>query len=920
MVTDRIVVLACGVLEWNIRELAKELPPGSLQIEILPAQLHQNPSRLRELLQDRIDELAGEPGIRGIVLGYGVCGRGTMELAARNVPLVLPRTQDCIGISLGSHYRYAEEFANWPGTRYMTHGWYQKTVENSPREQYHTDRNRSLFGRDYEALAERYGDDNADFICRFRDSWKRNYQRAAYIRFAGEPQPAPGEGATHSMASSLDWEHQVLDGDDSLLRAMVTGNWSDYRILVVPPGHHSVSAPGEEVMSFASGVETHLDQILGRYRRPHELPEPERAGIGLGIDTGGTYTDAVVYDFGTNEVLASAKSPTIHSNLLRGIRGAMEQLPRELLSRVARVGLSTTLATNAFVERKGRPVALLLMSPFAVNEEDYPFRFVRHVAGALTMEGTERESVCLDEIEVVARQAAAAGCEAIAVSGFGGVVDPAHELLVARTALAASGLHAVCGHELTSRLNFKERATTAAMNAKLVPMIESLIESVEQALAEFGLVEARIMMVKGDGSQMLAAAAKATPVETVLSGPAASVVGAARLTGCQDAVVADMGGTTLDVAVLRHGLPIMREEGARIGDFATSVAAMAVQTIGLGGDSEIDLSGWPKVKIGPRRVAPLCRLAELGPDLPGRFAEEAADAISRASASVDMVGLGEGVEPAGNRVLTQLVERPLLLGSLARRMNRAQPDHLNWRELESEGRLVRYGLTLTDILHLEGTFLRFDPEPVRHCVKLWALLLETSPEELVKAIYQEFRRLVADTVLRAALPEACPWHGAESEALRHWLTDHFAGPDPTLPLSLQLGLRVPLVGVGAPAPTLFPQLRSVCGGEVLVSEHSGVANAVGVIAGDVLLRETAAIRMPDDGAFVCSWRGGSQRASSLDDALLVCEEALCGCLREQAEANEIPYSDPAFSAAPSQAETREGSLLLGVTLVGELRG
>jgi N-methylhydantoinase A/oxoprolinase/acetone carboxylase beta subunit len=618
--------------------------------------------------------------------------------------------------------------------------------------------------------------------------------------------------------------------------------------------------------------------------------------------------------------MASAKSPTVHADLLSGIRGALAELPRELLAQVERVGLSTTLATNAFVEHKGRPVGLLLMSPFAVDESDYPFRFVRHVAGALTMEGSERQPVCPDEIRAVSRQALAAGCEAIAVSGFGGVVNPSHERQVADIALETTGLHAVCGHELTSRLNFTERATTAAMNARLVPLVESLIESVEKALAEYGLTGCRIMMVKGDGSQMLASAAKATPVETVLSGPAASVVGAARITGCRDAVVADMGGTTLDVAILRHGLPAMREEGARIGDFATSVAAMAVQTVGLGGDSEIDLSGWPRVTIGPRRVAPLCRLDELASGYAARYVEELADSISRASGSADVVALVPGTDPAGNRVLSQLADGPLLLGVLARRLNRAQPEQLNWRDLESEGRLLRYGLTLTDILHAEGTYQRFSAEPAVVCLKLWSLLLETSTEELTKAIYQEFRRLVADTVLRAALPSDCPWTGTGSAALRRWLTDHFAAGDASLPLAINLGLGMPLVGVGAPSPTLFPQLGKVLGCEVLVSEYSGVANAIGAIAGDVLLRETATIRMPDDGAFVCSWRGGSRRANNLDEALAACEKALCQCLREQAEANEVPYTEPAFSATPSQAETREGSLLLGVTLVGELRG
>jgi predicted RNase H-like HicB family nuclease len=478
----------------------------------------------------------------------------------------------------------------------------------------------------------------------------------------------------------------------------------------------------------------------------------------------------------------------------------------------------------------------------------------------------------------------------------------------------------VCGHELTSELNFVERATTAAMNAKLIPMIESLIDAVEQALNKRGLQNVKIMVVKGDGSQLLADVARQVPVETVLSGPAASVVGAARLQTHSNAIVADMGGTTLDVAVLRDGAPVLSDQGARIGGFRTSVRAMAAETIGLGGDSEIDLSDWPQVHIGPRRVTPFCRIAALGPDAANRLREQVPDAVSRARHCTDMVALAPGTVPRDDRVLSQLSGGPLLLGTLARRMNRAFPDHIPWRDLESRGAIVRCGLTLTDILHLRGSFAKFDPAPPRDVLTRWASLLEVSCDEIIDAVLHEFRRLVCDTLMTVALPANCPWDDAGP--FRQWLTAHLtgtgAGEDRTCGMTFRLAH--PLVGVGAPVAALFPALQPYIHQDVVISEYAGVANAVGAIAGDVLLRHVAAIRARDDGALVCSWRGSNYRANSLEDALGTCEKALATLLEADAEANAIPPSTPQFSVVRHQADTRDGPVFLGLTLLGEIKG
>lgn len=915
----RVAVLACGVLECNIRRLAAQIPDIDFRFHFLPAGLHSNPRKLRALLQEEIDTLDRVPeAVDGILLGYGVCGRGTIGLYSRRVPLLIPRTQDCIGIFLGSQRRYMEEFSRRPGTRYMTQGWYEKTVLEQPKESYLSARDHSLYGIDFAALEQQYGHDNACFICTFRESWQRNYQRAAYIRFDGEEPAPPGQTVTQATARSLGWEFELLSGDASLLESMMSGRWSDSRLLVVPPYSKTVPAPGGDVIGFSSGFDSQVEEVLARFNRGSAESAPaRREGLGLGIDTGGTYTDAVIYDFGADAVLAFAKAPTTHEKLAVGIRGALTQLPAATLRQVRRVGISTTLATNAFVERKGRPVALLVMSPVPVPLETLPFGFVRQVRGAMSIEGLELEPPDAAEVRAAARVARMAGCEAFAVSSFASVVNPAHELAVAHQIFSETGLPAVCGHQLTSNLNFLERATTAAMNAKLIPLIEGLLSAVGVTMREFGLGDAQVYVVKGDGSQMLDRVAREFPVETVLSGPAASVIGALRLTDCSDAIVVDMGGTSLDIALVKKRAPRLRDTGATVGGFQTSVRAMDIHTIGLGGDSEIDLSGWPRVTIGPRRIIPICRLRAVYPAAADSLATLATELVTVESCNLDIVALTPGTTAAGG-LLAFLANGPLRLEQLARCVNRPSARFIPWREHEDAGRLQRYGLTLTDVLHVRGDFTAFDRAAAVTLLGAWATFLETDIRTLMDAIHLEFRRMVCEQLLFVALPDTCPWDS--DEQLRVWLTAHLAGADTAGEADFRLNLHVPLIPVGAPTPSLFPQLEPVLNQKIRFSAYAGVANALGAIAGDVMLQESAEVRVTDEGGLLCSWRGGSQRAASLKQALDICEREVEALLRASAAANSVPWTDPVFRAIPHQAETRDGSLFLGITVRGSLRG
>ena len=268
--------------------------------------------------------------------------------------------------------------------------------------------------------------------------------------------------------------------------------------------------------------------------------------IALGIDTGGTYTDAVLVDHDSGQVLAGAKALTTRRDLSLGIGQAVMTVFSEngqaiTPTDVDLVSLSTTLATNAIVEAQGSPVCLLLIGYDAELLRQYGFEHDLVTEDVVFLRGGHNvmgnEVAPLDE--AAAQTAILERCdhvEAFAVSGFFSVRNPTHELrvraLVEALTRQANGepKPVTCGHELTTRLNAVRRATTVALNARLIPLLQELTITVQRTLEELGII-APLMVVKGDGSLVRAQWAMQRPIETILSGPAASVVGAWHLAG-----------------------------------------------------------------------------------------------------------------------------------------------------------------------------------------------------------------------------------------------------------------------------------------------------------------------------------------------------------------------------------------------------
>lgn len=322
----------------------------------------------------------------------------------------------------------------------------------------------------------------------------------------------------------------------------------------------------------------------------------------LGIDTGGTYTDAVLLEQTTKKVLKKAKSPTTRDNLAVGIGKSIRGLGLDPADTIEKVVLSTTLATNAIVEGEGRPTGLIIIGELPKGE--LPDTHRAQVQGKVNIKG--KEVIPLDTAQVIEACAAIAPqVQAFAVSGMMSVRNASQELAVKNIIKEQCALPVVCGHELSSQLGFHDRTVTTVLNASLIPILEDFIRAVEVTLADQS-IDAPVYMVKGDGNLASLSFIREKPIESILSGPAASIIGALSLAGCGDGVVVDMGGTTTDSGIVLDNTLTLAPIGARVGDWQTQIDSAQINTCGLGGDTQIiAVDGHPT--LTGRRVLPACR-------------------------------------------------------------------------------------------------------------------------------------------------------------------------------------------------------------------------------------------------------------------------------------------------------------------------
>ena len=555
---------------------------------------------------------------------------------------------------------------------------------------------------------------------------------------------------------------------------------------------------------------------------------------------------------------------TTHWDLAIGLSGALravlEALPAGFQREdISLVSVSTTLATNAVVENRFSRICTILIGFDDKMVERSGLQgegsgVIVRVRGGHDPTGLEAEPLDEQAIQAAVREFGS-DVAAFAVAGQFSVRNPAHERRAREIIRSLCSTPVTCSHELSSQLDAPKRALTAALNARLTPQIRHLLDALRSVLEREG-IEAPLMIVKGDGTLMKAEVALEYPVETVLSGPAASVVGAAFLSRLQDFVVADMGGTTTDVAIVMAGRPSVRAEGASIGGWRTMVQAIEVHTCGLGGDSEVDFDREQKLVVGPRKAMPLSLLGQQFPEVLSDL-RQLADAERVPPFAARYAYRNPGRDPGARldrleeRVWQALALTPRRLDVVARTVQGVEA----LRRLVDRGLATLAAFTPSDALHVLGR----QQDWSREAARLGAAILSTeernaragrtkdTPEGLSERVYQHVLREAARVVLESTLSHD---PGIESNHGR-WgplgvlIDDLTSGRRFSQLIDAQVRVAVPLIAIGAPVAAFYPEVARRLGAQLVVPEHAAVCNAVGAVAGvvsetcDVLVNQPA---------------------------------------------------------------------------------
>ncbi|NOC93641.1 hydantoinase/oxoprolinase family protein [Ruegeria sp. HKCCD6604] len=622
--------------------------------------------------------------------------------------------------------------------------------------------------------------------------------------------------------------------------------------------------------------------------------------LSLGVDTGGTYTDAVLIR-DEKEVIASAKSLTTRADLAIGVGKAISSVLAEAQvtpDQISMASLSTTLATNALVEGQGGRVALIYIGFKDSDLEKHGLKEALKGDPALVIAGGHTHSggqaAALDVAALEAFLDSHNGISGFAVAAQFATRNPAHELEAARIISERTGAPVTCSHHLSAKLNGPKRAVTAVLNARLIGMIDRLIGRAQDQLHALG-ISAPMMVVRGDGALMSAEQARERPIETILSGPAASIVGARWLTGADNALVSDIGGTTTDVALIRDGKPAIDPAGAQVGGFRTMVEAVAMRTHGLGGDSQVHVATEGLrggVFLGPRRVLPVSLIASEAPDVVHSVLDEQLRATTvgehdtRFARRVPGIH-AEGVGAREESLLERLGDRVLPLSSLLR----SRMENGALMRLVDRGIIQVSGVTPSDASHVLGRVRAWDVDAARKALELMARkrvgsgdMLANSPEALAQMIVDQLTEQTSLTLLEAAFDEEQVGFGLPSQDLaRHVLTQRGLAQHRGL-LSLSAALNVDVVGLGASAPSYYPAVGERLHCRMILPEHAGVANAIGAVVGRLTLRRSGTVTSPAEGRYRVHLEDGPKDFAASEEALALLEKVLMseaeGAVRE----------------------------------------
>jgi len=601
--------------------------------------------------------------------------------------------------------------------------------------------------------------------------------------------------------------------------------------------------------------------MYSKEQRPSKTPDEsakQRSFSGdyvVGIDTGGTYTDGVLMDYRTRRVVASGKTLTTRANLAVGVITVLKMLDIKNPATVKLVGISSTLATNSIAEGKAREVGLLLIGydPELVASYGLDTHFsTKHFAyfdGGHDAQGAENAPLDLEGIKDWVR-AYQDKVDAFAVSSYFSPLNPSHEDAVFAAIQEICDLPVVLGHQLSTKIDSIKRATTACLNASLVAVMQEFIAAVQESLKDQN-INAPLMIVKGDGSLMPHAEAAEKPVETILSGPAASAIGGLFFSRHGNALMIDVGGTTTDMALIQDSQMSITDEGARVGDIKTAVKAARIRTACVGCDSRISFGQGGRTEVGPDRVVPLSRLAAQHESVRKSILGLRQKDNSTWSQndldywflhkSVDAEALGIN-DPKHVELIDLLNQSPKSLTEILKALDVYHAVQLNPDDLVRQGLIEQATLTPTDLLHVNGQMDVWDADAARQAIECACHIYNKNPKRfvsetldfIVASMVEEAIVFLARQETETDLPET-----VDGKWGRWMLNEAISGSNEYV--SVNIASRFPIIGIGAPAAIFVKKVAESLKAPFVLPEHAHVANAAGAVAGSVMADKEALV-------------------------------------------------------------------------------
>jgi N-methylhydantoinase A/oxoprolinase/acetone carboxylase beta subunit len=677
--------------------------------------------------------------------------------------------------------------------------------------------------------------------------------------------------------------------------------------------------------------------------------------LGIGIDTGGTYTDAVIYDFTEKKVVAAAKALTTRQDLSIGILDALALLPEETLRQAEIVSLSTTLATNACVEGRGGRAKLIFLGgdERVINEfgqkyglppadEIYIQECFSTFSGEIEKEPdwdlfkkkTGEQFNDLDGAGIV---------EIYAMKNSAVLEKKAKEIFQGKFSVPV-----VCGHELFSDLNCLQRASTTLLNARLFPVVREFLEAIKKSMLK-RQIDAESVIVRSDGSLMSDAIARLRPVETLLSGPAASISGGTLLAREKDCVIIDMGGTTTDVALVKNGFPIMADDGISVGNWKTFVRGFATKTFGLGGDSAVHynetyLSQEPAVEtkgqgsapvrlfLEEYRVVPLCITGSKYPEIIKGLRNLADSHTNHSYYLHEYFLLNTGIRDSARytdnekKFCAALERGPLNLTEAANVMG-TDIYNLSFSRLLTEGIIQVSGFTPTDAMHIKNDFSSYSREVSFQAARHVAFNLGITVDELCDSVYNEVKRKLYVHISRILLEyrdrhfskrvsdkDAAYFINQSYKSAKKGKTDKL--------LSLNLSTQFPLIGLGAPIRIFLDDVARLLGTRAVIPEHYEVANALGAVAGKIRASCTVEIK-PDYSAAgimgytVFGYNSNGKFKKLAEAEAFAAAEAEAGARAETRKRGGRGDPEIALEYRTNEGSSKNGSIYMGTAITAQ---